>query len=174
MPPEMNLREIWKEDTIFRWRRKPKCSEKTCAGKYGSRTKFTYDSGQTGNRTRAALVKGTETTAAPTHPFISLIYFKVLETCNVLETISRFKRQFPNRNVHYCQHSYLILNHWKPLPKAGVFKPKCHILPNMLKFLFIFFVFEKALKCYHLRKPGLRSLDCRDHHSFWFEVFLFP
>ena len=43
----------------FRCRRKPKCSEKTCAGKYGSRTKFTYDSDLTGNRTRAALVKGT-------------------------------------------------------------------------------------------------------------------
>ena len=28
----------------FRCRRKPKCSGKTCAGKYGSRTKFTYDS----------------------------------------------------------------------------------------------------------------------------------
>ena len=52
----------------FRCRRKPKCSEKTCAGKYGSRTKFTYDSAPTGNRTRAALVKGTGTTAAPTHP----------------------------------------------------------------------------------------------------------
>ena len=52
----------------FRCRRKPKCSEKTCAGKYGSRTKFTYDSDPTGNRTRAALVKGTGTTAAPTRP----------------------------------------------------------------------------------------------------------
>ena len=52
----------------FRCRRKPKCSEKTCAGKYGSRTKFTYDSGPTGDRTRAALVKGTGTTAAPTCP----------------------------------------------------------------------------------------------------------
>ena len=52
----------------FRCRRKPKCSEKTCAGKYGSRTKFTYDSDPTGNRTRAALVKGTGTTAAPTCP----------------------------------------------------------------------------------------------------------
>ena len=49
----------------FRSRRKPKCLEKTCAGKYGSRTKFTYDSGPTGNRTRAALVKGTGTTGAP-------------------------------------------------------------------------------------------------------------
>ena len=52
----------------FRCRRKPKCSEKTCAGKYGSRTKFTYDSRPTGNRTRVALVKGTGTTAAPTYP----------------------------------------------------------------------------------------------------------
>ena len=52
----------------FRCRRKPKCSEETCAGKYGSRTKFTYDSGPTGNRTPAALVKGTGTTAAPTRP----------------------------------------------------------------------------------------------------------
>ena len=47
-------------------RRKPKCSEKTCARKYGSRTKFTYDSGPTGNRTQAALLKDTRTTAAPT------------------------------------------------------------------------------------------------------------
>ena len=47
---------------------KPKCSGKTCAGKYGSRTKFTYDSDPTGNRTRATLVKGTGTTAAPTRP----------------------------------------------------------------------------------------------------------
>ena len=39
----------------FRCRRKPKGSEKTCAGKYGSRTKFTHDSGPTGNRTRAAI-----------------------------------------------------------------------------------------------------------------------
>ena len=47
----------------FRCRRKPKYSEKTCAGKYGLRTKFTYDSsGPTGNRTRASLVKGTGTT----------------------------------------------------------------------------------------------------------------
>ena len=52
----------------FRCRRKPKCSEKTCVGKYGPRTKFTYDSDSTGNRTRAALVKGTGTTAAPTRP----------------------------------------------------------------------------------------------------------
>ena len=52
----------------FRCRRKPKCSEKTCVGKYGSRTKFTYDSDPTGNRTRAALVKGTGTTTAPTRP----------------------------------------------------------------------------------------------------------
>ena len=60
----------------FRCRRKPKCSEKTCAGKYGSRTKFTYDSGPTGNRTRAALVKGTGTTAAPTRPPpVLLIYY---------------------------------------------------------------------------------------------------
>ena len=49
----------------FRCRWKPKCSEK-----YGSRIKFTYDSGPTGNRTRAALVKGTGTTAAPTRPLI--------------------------------------------------------------------------------------------------------
>ena len=52
----------------FRCRRKPKCSKKTCAGKYGSRTKFTYDSDPTGNQTRAVLVKGTGTTAAPTRP----------------------------------------------------------------------------------------------------------
>ena len=58
----------------FRCRRKPKCSEKTCAGKYGSRTKFTYDSDP--NRTRAALVKGTGTTTAPTRPpqNLTLIY----------------------------------------------------------------------------------------------------
>ena len=41
----------------FRCRRKPKCSEKTCAGKYGSRTKFTYDSGPTGNRTLSSCIK---------------------------------------------------------------------------------------------------------------------
>ena len=52
----------------FRCRRKPKCSKKTCAGKYGSRNKFTYDCSPTGNRTRAALVKGTRTTAVPTRP----------------------------------------------------------------------------------------------------------
>ena len=118
----MNLREIWKEDTIldaggnrsarrkpararlfptvhyalnlrdaarnelernmerrydFRCRRKPKCSEKTCAGKYGSRTKFTYDSDPTGNRTRAALVKGTGTTAAPTCPPQKILMYLV-------------------------------------------------------------------------------------------------
>ena len=50
----------------FRCKRKPKCSEKTWVGKYGSRTNFTYDSGPTGNRTRATLVKGTGTTAVPT------------------------------------------------------------------------------------------------------------
>ena len=52
----------------FRCRRKPKCAEKTCVGKYGSRTKFTYDSDPTGNRIRAALVKGMGTTTAPTRP----------------------------------------------------------------------------------------------------------
>ena len=39
--------------------------------------------------------------------------FKVLkytETGNVLQTIRRFQRQFPNRNVHYCR-SCLNLNH---------------------------------------------------------------
>ena len=56
----------------FRCRRKPKCWEKTCAGKYGSRTKFTYDSDPTGNQTRVVLVKGTGTTAAPTRPHIQI------------------------------------------------------------------------------------------------------
>ena len=35
---------------------------------------------------------------------------KYTETGNVLETIRRFQRQFPNRNVHYCR-SCSNLNH---------------------------------------------------------------
>ena len=70
----LNLRDVTRNELDrnmerrydFRCRRKPKCLEKTCAGKYGSRTKFTYDSNPTGNRTWAALVKGTGTTAALT------------------------------------------------------------------------------------------------------------
>ena len=62
----MNLREMWKEDTILDAGGNSKCSEKTCVGKYGLRTKFTYDSGPIGNWTRAALVKAMEATTAPT------------------------------------------------------------------------------------------------------------
>ena len=36
---------------------------------------------------------------------------KYTETSNVLETIRRFQRQFPNRNVHYCRRSCSNLNH---------------------------------------------------------------
>ena len=55
----------------FWCRRKPKCSEKTCEDEYGSTTKFTYNLGPTGNRTRAAVVKGGGTSAAPTRPGIA-------------------------------------------------------------------------------------------------------
>ena len=33
------------------------------------------------------------------------------KTGNILETIRRFQRQFPNINVHYCQRSCSNLNH---------------------------------------------------------------
>ena len=33
---------------------------------------------------------------------------KCTETGNVLETIRRFQKQFPNRNVHYCRRSGLF------------------------------------------------------------------
>ena len=33
------------------------------------------------------------------------------ETGNVLETIRRFQREFPNRNIQYCWHSCSNLNH---------------------------------------------------------------
>ena len=83
----------------FRCRRKPKCSEKTCAGKYGSRTKFTYDSGPTGNRTRAALVKGTGTTAAPTRPSMFIIC-QNLNTLLLQECLSHdAQQQHENTNA---------------------------------------------------------------------------
>ena len=41
------------------------------------------------------------------------ILLKYTETVNFMETIRRFgfQRQFPNRNIHYCWHSYSIVHY---------------------------------------------------------------
>ena len=61
----MNLREIWKEDTILDAGGNRSARRKLLEV-WIENQKFTYDSDPTGNRIRAALVKGTGTTAAPT------------------------------------------------------------------------------------------------------------